>query len=269
MAYHVLLKPLGDFFMFRYLIITKKTCIILAAVALFIVFAILIFSTKSIVIPTAKANKLLPVYSTKRINDKKISISFDAAWGADDTEEIINILGKHQIKATFFVVGEWVDKYPEAVKALHNAGHEIQNHSDTHPHLTNLSKDEIMEEIQKCNQKIETVTGIKPTLLRPPYGDYNNQVIETVEGMNMTAIQWSVDSLDWKELSAQEIIDRVKSAITPGGIVLFHNAAKNTPAALPALLESLIAEGYEFVPISQLIYKENYTIDHTGMQIPD
>ncbi len=254
--------------MFRYLIITKKTCFILGAIALSIIFAIIIFSTKDVIVSASQTNRLLPIYSTQRSNDEKISFSFDAAWGAEDTQILIDTFAKYNIKVTFFVVGEWVDKFPDMVKALHDAGHEIQNHSNTHPHLTNLSKEKIMEEINSCNDKIQTITGVRPTLMRPPYGDYDNKVIEATESLGMYTIQWSVDSLDWKDLSASEITNRVKSAIQPGGIVLFHNAAKHTPEALPGLIESLLAEGYEFVPISQLIYTDNYTIDHTGMQIP-
>ncbi len=255
--------------MFRYIIVTKKTCIIAAAIILSLIFAIVIFSTKDVIVATSQNARLLPIYSTKRLNDKKISFSFDAAWGADDTQILIDTFAKYNIKVTFFVVGEWVDKFPEMVKALHNAGHEIQNHSNSHPHLTNLSKKEIVEEITDCNSKIKAITGVQPTLMRPPYGDYDNKVIEATESLGMRTIQWSVDSLDWKDLSANEIENRVKSAIQPGGIVLFHNAAKHTPQALVPLIEALLAEGYEFVPISQLIYQENYTIDHTGMQIPN
>lgn len=253
--------------MFRYVIITKKACIIIGAIILSIIFAIILFSTKDVIISASQTNRLLPIYSTQRTNDKKISFSFDAAWGADDTQILIDTFAKYNIKVTFFVVGEWVDKFPDMVKALHDAGHEIQNHSNTHPHLTNLNKEKIAEEINGCNDKIEAITGVRPTLMRPPYGDYNNSVIEVTESLGMHTIQWSVDSLDWKDLSAAEISNRVKSAIEPGGIVLFHNAAKHTPEALPTLIEELLAEGYEFVPISQLIYKDNYTIDHTGMQI--
>lgn len=249
----------------RYIIVTKKTVLITLAIVLSLIFAIIIFTMKDIIIPTSAANKRLPIYCTQR-SDKKISISFDAAWGAEDTEELISIFKKYNIKVTFFVVGEWVDKYPDMVKALHEAGHEIQNHSDSHPHLTNLSAKEISKEIESCNQKIQSITGIRPTLMRPPYGDYNNQVIETTESLGMYTIQWSVDSLDWKDLSAAEITDRVTKAIEPGGIVLFHNAAKHTPEALPTIIETLLDQGYEFVPISQLIYTDNYTIDHTGKQ---
>ncbi len=252
----------------RYIIITKRALLIAVAIVLSLTFAIIIFTMKDIIIPTAVTEKKLPIYSTQR-TDKKIAISFDAAWGADDTHQLIETLNQFHVKTTFFVVGEWVDKYPDMVKALHDAGHEIQNHSNTHPHLTNLSENEISQEIENCNKKIQEITGTRPTLMRPPYGDYNNKVIEATQALGMHTIQWSVDSLDWKNLTAEQITDRVISAIEPGGIVLFHNAAKHTPQALPIILETLQKQGYEIVPISELIYTKDYTIDHTGKQIPN
>ena len=106
-------------------------------------------------------------------------------------------------------------------------------------------------------------------LFRPPYGDYDNEVIDTAKACGYYPIQWSVDSLDWKELPAQEIAQRVTGKVQPGSIVLFHNAAKHTPEALPSILTALIQEGYTFVPISQIILDGEYTIDHTGRQCPD
>ena len=188
-------------------------------------------------------------------------------WGNEDTEQLIKILGEFDVKATFFVVGEWVDKYPESVKALSDAGHEIMNHSNTHPHMTKLSKEKMKEELTECNNKIEAVTGVKPTLFRAPYGDYNNEVVQTIRECGCYTIQWDVDSLDWKDLSAGEITKRVTERLAPGSIVLFHNAAKNTPEALPQILTKVREEGYTLVPISQLIYTENYKIDNSGRQI--
>ena len=212
--------------------------------------------------------RLLPIYCVET-EKKQIAISFDAAWGNDDTQQLIDILAEYKVPATFFVVGAWVDKYPESVKALSEAGHQIQNHSNTHPHMPQLSKTQMMDEINSCNKKIEDITGKCPTLLRAPYGDYDNVLIETVKGMNMNTIQWDVDSLDWKETAtAGSICDRVTSKVKPGSIVLFHNDAENTPEALPEILKCLKDEGYEFVFISDLILKDNYEIDHTGMQCP-
>ena len=179
---------------------------------------------------------------------------------------LIDILGKYNIKATFFVVGAWVDKYPESVKALHDAGHEVMSHSNDHAHFNMLSEGDITSNLTKCNEKIEAVTGVKPTLFRCPYGEYDDHVIRTVNSIGMTAIQWNVDSLDWKGISASEITQRVTKKVVPGSIILFHNAAENTPEALPAIIESLIADGYSIVPVSELLLKDDYKIDHTGMQ---
>ena len=193
-------------------------------------------------------------------------------WGNEDTQELIDILARYNVKATFFVVGDWVDKYPESVKALHDAGHEVMNHSNTHAHMSKLSRDEIIADVEACNDKIEAVTGVRPTLIRPPYGEYNDTVISAIRSIGMEPIQWDVDSLDWKDLPASEITQRVTGKVQPGSIVLFHNAALHTPEALPAILETLLQEGYTFVPISQLILPgtcgTGYTIDHAGRQCP-
>ena len=193
-------------------------------------------------------------------------------WGNEDTQQLIDILDRYQVKATFFVVGDWVDKYPESVKALHDAGHEVMNHSNTHAHYPQLSVEEIVADLNACNDKIEAITGVRPTLVRLPYGDYDDNAVRAVRSIGMEPIQWDVDSLDWKEIPAEEIVQRVTGKVQPGAIVLFHNAALHTPEALPSILETLIQEGYTFVPISQLIlggeYNTDYTIDHTGRQCP-
>ena len=215
----------------------------------------------------ATTTRQLPIYCVQR-DQKLLSISFDAAWGNEDTQQLIDILGQYQVKATFFVVGDWVEKYPESVKALADAGHEIMNHSNTHAHYPQLSVDEIIADLNACNDKIEEVTGVRPTLVRLPYGDYDDKSISAVRSIDMEPIQWDVDSLDWKDISAGEITQRVTSKVQPGSIVLFHNAALHTPEALPSILQTLLQEGYTFVPISQLILCDPYTIDHTGRQLP-
>ena len=209
----------------------------------------------------------LPIYCVQT-DQKQVAISFDAAWGADDTDTLLTILQQENVPATFFLCGYWVEKYPESVKALHDAGHEVMSHSDDHAHFSKLSAAEIKDNINASCDKIEDVTGVRPTLFRAPYGEYDDHVIETVESMGMNTIQWDVDSLDWKEISAAEITERVTSRVGNGSIVLFHNAAKNTPEALPAIIEYLLGEGYTIVPVSELLLDGEYTIDHTGRQIP-
>ena len=246
-------------------VITKGRGVVILIAFVVAITMISLVKTESVAV-SGKARDL-PIYCVDKGEEKIASISFDAAWGNEDTEQLIKILGEFDVKATFFVVGEWVDKYPESVKALSDAGHEIMNHSNTHPHMTKLSNEKMKEELTECNNKIEAVTGVKPTLFRAPYGDYNNEVIQTIRECGCYTIQWDVDSLDWKDLSAGEITKRVTERLAPGSIVLFHNAAKNTPEELPQILTKVREEGYTLVPISQLIYTENYKIDNSGRQI--
>lgn len=177
-------------------------------------------------------------------------------------------MDKYKVKTTFFVVGGWVDKYPESVKQLSDAGHEIMNHSNTHPHMTQISTEKMKEEVSKCDEKIQKITGVKPILFRAPYGDYDNKVVQAMRETGHYTIQWDVDSLDWKNLSPSEISERVLKRVKPGSIVLFHNAALHTPEALPQILEALQKDGYSIVPVSQLIMRENFKVDPSGMQIP-
>lgn len=219
------------------------------------------------IVGASASTRQLPVYCVQR-DDKVVALSFDAAWGNEDTQLLIDILDRYGINATFFLVGEWVDKFPESVKALHDAGNEIMNHSADHAHFSKLSEDEIIADITLCNEKIAAITGISPSLFRCPYGEYDDHVINAVNSIGMTAVQWDVDSLDWKGISAQEIESRVLKNVKPGSIVLFHNAAENTPQALPGIIEGLIADGYTIIPISQILLQGNYKIDHTGRQCP-
>lgn len=238
-----------------------------AALCLCLSVAILYVVNYPPAVGAAATARQLPIYCVQR-DQKMVAISFDAAWGNEDTQQLIDIMDQHKVKATFFVVGDWVDRYPESVKALHDAGHEIMNHSNTHAHLPRLSAQQITDDLNACNDKIQTITGVRPTLIRLPYGDYDDNSIRTIRAMGMEPIQWDVDSLDWKDLSAPDITKRVTSKVCPGSIVLFHNAAKHTPEALPGIIECLLQDGYTFVPISQIILSGSYTIDHTGRQCP-
>lgn len=247
----------------------KKFGGILSWIALALVVVLMFWTVNNpAIVGTAATTRQLPVYCVQR-DDKVISLSFDAAWGNEDTQILIDILDKYKINTTFFVVGDWVDRYPESVKALADAGNEVMNHSSNHAHFSKLSGEEIIADITACNEKIAAITGTTPTLFRCPYGEYDDHVINAINSMGMTAVQWNIDSLDWKGISAKEIEQRVLDKIEPGSIILFHNAAENTPEALPGIIESLIADGYKIVPISQILLDGEYTIDHSGKQIPN
>ena len=245
--------------------IIRKKSICIGVLSLLILLSFL-WIGQNRAVTVSKTQRDLPIYCVDKGDEKVISISFDAAWGNEDTQQLIDIMDRYGVKATFFVVGDWVENFPESVKALSDAGHEVMNHSNTHPHMTQLSKEKMKEEVNACSNKIEKVTGKRPTLLRAPYGDYNNDVVQAVRECGCYTIQWDVDSLDWKDLSAGEITKRVLDKVKPGSIVLFHNAALHTPEALPGILEKLQGDGYRFVPISELIYTENATIDQAGCQ---
>ena len=248
-------------------IVVLRRRVVAAAAALLLSGVIFLAVSAPAAISASASGRQLPIYSVER-QQKLCAISFDAAWGNEDTQQLIDILARYNVKTTFFVVGDWVEKYPESVKALHDAGHEVQNHSNHHDHYNALTADEIVADVTACNEKIAAVTGVTPTLIRCPYGEYDDHVISAIRSMGMEPVQWDVDSLDWKDLEAPQITKRITAKVQPGSIVLFHNAALHTPEALPEILSYLIGEGYTVVPISQLIYRENYTIDHAGRQFP-
>ncbi len=244
----------------------KSRRALVSGIALVLLVALIFWAVNSpAVVGVSASDRELPIYCVER-QDKVVALSFDAAWGNEDTQALIDILAKYKINATFFVVGSWVDKYPDSVKALHDAGNEVMSHSDDHAHFASLDTEQIKSNINSSNDKIEAVTGVRPTLFRCPYGEYNDSVISTVNSMGMKAIQWDVDSLDWKGLSAEDIADRVLKNVKSGSIVLFHNAAEHTPEALPTIIEALISDGYTIVPVSEILLQGDYTIDNTGMQ---
>lgn len=199
---------------------------------------------------------------------KKVAFSFDASWGAERTGRILEILREHDIKTTFFITGFWIAEYPEHLKKISDEGHEIGNHTATHPHLNSLTAEQIRQELKEVERMIKEVSGQQPTLFRPPFGEYNNTVITVAEDLGYKTIQWSIDSLDWQNLSKDEIVQRVTDRSHKGAIILFHNNGLHTADALPEIIEYYHKHHYEIVPISELIYHDDYQIDpNTGAQI--
>lgn len=216
--------------------------------------------------------KSLPIYCVKHDDSEKcISISFDAAWGDDDTIEILNTLDKYNVKATFFMTGGWVDSYPDMVKEICSRGHDLGNHSHNHKQMSKLSASEQKDEIMYVTDKVKELTGYDVFLFRPPYGDYNSTLINTVYGCNHYPIQWNVDSLDWRDYGVENIIKTVTNhkALGNGSIILMHNGAKYTAKALGTVIETLQSQGYTFIPISEMIIRDNFHMDGTGRQIAD
>ncbi|MCM1038752.1 MAG: polysaccharide deacetylase family protein [Roseburia sp.] len=222
----------------------------------------------SVTVSNTVGGRELPIYCVET-EKPQIALSFDAAWGNDDTAKILKILKDHNVKVTFFMTGGWVESYPDDVKAILADGHDLGNHSQNHKNMSQLSDGECEEELMSVHNKVLELTGYEMFLFRPPYGDYDNDVINVAKKCGYYPIQWDVDSLDWKDYGVDSIIKTVTEHkhLGNGSIILCHNGAKFTAEALDALITTLQEKGYELVPISQLIYKDNYHLDHEGRQI--
>lgn len=253
----------------REMLANKKTLV--KAVLLILLAVAATINIRPTVISVFKAvqatKKKLPIYCVETL-EKKVAITFDAAWGADDTETLLTILREYNVKATFFICGYWVEKYPNEVKRIYEEGHDIGNHGNTHAHVAQLNLEQNKKEIQGAHDKVKSLLGIEMNLYRPPFGEYNNTVLEAAEEMGYYTIQWDVDSLDWMKKGVENEINQVlkHKRLGNGSILLFHNDAEFTPQALPIILKGLKDKGYEFIPISELIHKENYYMDHEGRQ---
>ena len=243
----------------------RRAVLFCGAVAVVAALVLALRLTGAYAVFTGGTVRDLPIYSVER-EDKKIAISFDCAWGTDYTDKLLEVLGREQVHATFFMVEFWAEKYPDYVKKIDEAGHEIGTHSATHSYMSRQSEAEIRAELGSSAQAIEAVTGKEVELFRAPYGDYDDLLVDTAQAMGLYTIQWDVDSLDWKDLSASDIASRIVDSAKSGSIILCHNNGLHTAEALPIVLDTLRARGYEFVPVGELIYRENYTIDPAGRQ---
>lgn len=254
-----------------FLVINKEKIlsyiIAVSAVALLFVFATGIYSDpkEQTAMVSANASKQLPVYSVDTA-ENKVALTINCAWNADDIDSILETLSKHNCKVTFFVVGDWVTKYPEAVKKISDAGHEIGNHSDSHPHVNNMTLENNIDQIKKCSEKVEKITGNKTTLYRGPYGEYNDTVVEAANKSNHLTIQWSIDSLDYKALTCEQMWERIEPKLSAGSIILMHNGTENTALSLDTLLTNIEEKGFQVVKVSDVVYSSNYTIDSNGVQ---
>ncbi|MEE3427417.1 MAG: polysaccharide deacetylase family protein [Ruminococcus sp.] len=251
----------------RFLIITKRSLLIIILCVILGIASISIgLNSVSEAVATASTERVIPIYSVDT-KDKVCAISFDAAWGNEQTDDLLDTLDEYEVKTTFFLVGNWVKKYPESVKKIAEKGHDVGNHSSTHAHMPALSADKMKKEITDCNERVKKLTGKSPTLFRAPYGDYDNNVVNMVKSLDMYCVQWNIDSLDWKDPSVEQIVKNCTDKLVPGSIILLHNGAANTPAALPKIIEGIKDKGYKIVPISKLIPKGGYTTDVTGKMI--
>ena len=252
--------------------ISRKTATLTAAVLVLAGLLGVRYREEGTILPTSSSvgGRELPIYCVQT-EEPKIALTFDAAWGNDDTKKIMEILKKHDVKVTFFMTGGWVEAYPDDVKMILAEGHDLGNHSQNHKNMSQISDSEKENELMSVHDKVKELTGYDMFLFRPPYGDYDSKLIHVARKCNYYAIQWDVDSLDWKDYGVESIIKTVtqNEHLGNGSIILCHNGAKYTVEALDTLITTLKEAGYQFVPLSELIYRDHYHMDHEGRQIPD
>jgi polysaccharide deacetylase family sporulation protein PdaB len=248
----------------RYLVVKKRTLKIAAcALAALAVITALTVRTDAAAVYLGVNPRKVPIYRVDTA-EKKVAISFDAAWGAERTQSLLDTIKEYNVSATFFLVGFWARKYPEYVQKIDEAGLEIGTHSNTHPHMPRLTETQMDLELKESAASIEEITKNKVGLFRAPFGDYSDKMLTVSERNSLKTIQWDVDSLDWKDLTAQAMSERVLSRVRPGSIILFHNDGKYTPEALPAILLGLKNKGYTVTNVGDLLLKGDYYVDHTG-----
>ncbi len=248
--------------------VTVKLKTILLGISAAVMVAVLsvsVWFTGAYAVYYGNTPRLVPIYCVER-EEKVVSITFDCAWGTEYTDALLTALKRSEVRATFFMVEFWTEKYPEFVQKIHESGCEIGTHSSTHSYMSKLNAADIKAELSSSAGAIEKITGEKVDLFRAPYGDYDDELIKTASESGFYTVQWDVDSLDWKDLSASDIAMRVVNGVKNGSIILMHNNGLHTAEAVPIILETLKNRGYTFLPVGELIYRENYVIDGTGMQ---
>lgn len=253
--------------MMNFMILTrKKLTVFFSCLLIGVISLVVVSSTAGNIVATTNEPREIPIYYVDT-QEKVCALSFDAAWGNEQTDTLLDILDEYGVKSTFFLVKQWVDKFPDDVKEIAARGHDVGNHSATHPHMAQLSAEEQQKEISDCNEAIKTLTGNMPTLFRAPYGEYDDNLVKNLRACSMYCVQWNIDSLDWKDPSPEEMVGRIEEKLCPGSVILMHNGATNTPEALPQIIETIQSEGYTIVPISQLIPEGDYYTDHEGKMI--
>ena len=248
----------------KILSVRMKSVIITAIVMLIVVFGIFI-TAHTLSDAVSVQARMIPIYNVDT-QENKVAITFNCA-ASGDIDNILGTLENHGIKCTFFMLGSWAVDYPDEVQKIYEAGHEIGNHGYSHKDLPTMNYEKIMLDIQKCNETVRNITGHSPVLFRAPSGAYDNKTISAAENLGMKTIQWDVDSIDWKNISASEIVERVTTRVKNGSIIQLHTGTECTAEALPLILDFLETNNFQCVTVSELIYHDDYFIDNNGMQI--
>lgn len=243
----------------------SKNTILILLIAVFISISLVPVSMTVSRTSSVDSGKNIPIYSVET-EEEKVALTFNCAWGDEDIDAILDALDTYEAKCTFFIVGTWAEKYPEAVKKIKAAGHEIGSHGYDHGHYKKMTEKDIKADIEKANDVIEKITGEECYLFRAPYGEYTDKTVSLVREGGGQIIQWNIDSLDYKGLSQEEMRERILPRIDRGAVILFHTGTENTASALPYVLNGIKERGFAFETVGNLLYKDAYTINHEGRQ---
>ncbi len=238
---------------------------IITVILLFCAAGVMITDNKDIVLTGTSAGNLLPIYKVDT-KENNVALTMNCAWNDSDIDSILQTLDQNNCKITFFMVGDWVKKYPESARKIKEAGHEIGTHSNTHPHVKDLDYEKNALELSESVKIIRETTGAEVKLYRPPYGEYNDTVIKVANENGYIPIQWSLDTLDYTKLTGEQMWNRLKNKISTGDIILMHNGTEHTADSLDMIIKNIKNKGFDVVRVSDIIYKEDYVIDVNGVQ---
>ncbi len=241
--------------------ILRTAVIVLTAIAATLIVVFAVFGS----VTASADSSRKPVMSVER-GDNKLALTFNCAWDAGDTEKLLSALSEGGARATFFVTGEFCDTHPDAVRKMSADGHSVQNCTDKNTHLKGMNINDLIADIKSCSQKIKTLTGKEPTLVRAPFDDFDDKTIITLEGMGLIPVQWSADSKDLDDPDVTSVKKRVLDGACPGAIVLFHNDCPVTEEVLPSLITALKQQGMELVRAEDMVFTDSYTVDENGVQ---
>ncbi len=244
--------------------IRLKTAVLITAL-LFAVLSATFVLISQIGISAMSEKRLVPIYRVDKATNE-VAVTFNCANGTEDIDSILATLGKHNVTATFFMLGLWAEAHPQEVLKIYESGHEIGNHSYSHKDPVKMTTESVTEDIEKCNSIVKEITGISPEYFRAPSGSYDNKTINAAKSLGMTVIQWDTDSVDWKNISSKEIIKRVTSKVKSGSVIQLHTGTEHTADSLDEILTFLDDNGFECVSVGNLLYKNNYSVDSNGVQ---
>ncbi|MCX7779324.1 MAG: polysaccharide deacetylase family protein [Negativicutes bacterium] len=199
----------------------------------------------------ANSEKIRPIYQGNA-SQPIVAFACNVFWGEEFLPQMLDTFDKEQVKITFFIGGSWAKRYPHVLKEIANHGHEIGNHSYSHPHPARLTKQKNQEQIIKTEQLITEIAGIKTRLYAPPYGEFNDTVLQAAHELGYTTIMWTIDTIDWKRPPAEVLQNRVLTKLQNGAIILMH-PTDPTAKALPGLIQQIKSKGYQISTVSSIL----------------